>query len=150
MQDETRFEDFVSIIEALHKEIQRIKAAEASRLGFRGSDVMCLYYLAKNPEGLTGAELARLADVSRAAMSRTLAHLEEDGLVEVGDSGEECTRYRVPVRLTEHGREVSRPIDDIVRRVLDETSMTLTEGQRKEMYISLNHVLERLRSIARD
>ena len=31
---ETRFEDFVGIISALNKEIQRIKDAEARRLGF--------------------------------------------------------------------------------------------------------------------
>ena len=56
---ESRFEDFVGIISALNKEIQRIKTAEAHRLGFRGSDVMCLYYLVKHPEGLTASELAR-------------------------------------------------------------------------------------------
>ena len=60
---ETRFEDFVGIIGALNKEIQRIKNAEARRLGFRGSDVMCLYYLVKHSEGVTAAELARMADV---------------------------------------------------------------------------------------
>ena len=77
----TRFEDFVGIIGALNKEIQRIKNAEARRLGFRGADVMCLYYLVKYPDGITASELARLADVSRAAMSRTVARLAEDGLV---------------------------------------------------------------------
>ena len=46
---------------------------------------MCLYYLGQHEEGLTGSELAREADVTRAAISRTLAHLEEDGFVEVAD-----------------------------------------------------------------
>lgn len=146
---ETRFEDFVGLVNALHKEIQRIKAAEAARLGFKGADVMCLYYLVKNPDGLTGSELARAADVSRAAMSRTIARLEEDGLVEVGDAGE-ATKYRVPVRLTARGSEVARPIGDIVGRVLDETGGTLAEAQRAQMYDSLNHILNRLRGIARD
>ena len=65
--EETRFEDFVGIISALNKEIQRIKNAEAHRLGFRGADVMCLYHRVKYPDGLTAAELARLVDVSRVA-----------------------------------------------------------------------------------
>ena len=147
---ETRFEDFVGIIGALNKEIQRIKAAEARRLGFRGSDVMCLYYLVKHPEGLAASELARLADVSRAAMSRTVAHLAEDGLVEVGDADEDASRYRAPVRLTERGREAARPLDDIIHRVLDEAGGELAARQRLQMYDSLNHILERLRSIARD
>ena len=147
---ETRFEDFVGIISALGKEIQRIKTAEARRLGFRGSDVMCLYYLVKNPEGLTASELARLADVSRAAMSRTVSHLEEDGLVEVGTEEGEAAKYRAPVRLTEKGRETARPLDDIIHRVLDEAGGELATRQRLQMYDSLNHILERLRSFGRE
>lgn len=142
---ETRFEDFVGIISALNKEIQRIKDAEARRLGFRGADVMCLYYLVKHPEGLTAAELARMADVSRAAMSRTVARLAEDGFVEV----DEVTTYRAPIRLTEKGREAARPLDDIIHRVLDEAGGELAMRQRLQMYDSLNHILERLRTFGR-
>ena len=147
---EKRFEDFVGIIGALNKEIQRIKTAEARRLGFRGADVMCLYYLVKHPDGLTASELARMADVSRAAMSRTVAHLAEDGFVEVGDSDDEASRYRAPIRLTEKGYEAARPLDDIIHRVLDEAGGELAMRQRLQMYDSLNHILERLRTFARD
>ncbi|HJA29072.1 MAG TPA: MarR family transcriptional regulator [Candidatus Olsenella pullicola] len=148
---EKRFEDFVGIISALNKEIQRIKTAEAKRLGFRGSDVMCLYYLVKHPEGLTASELARVVDVSRAAMSRTIAHLAEDGFVEVGDTEEgDASKYRAPVRLTEKGFEAARPLDDIIHRVLDEAGGELAMRQRLQMYDSLNHILERLRTFARD
>ena len=138
MREDTRFEDFVGLIDALHKEIQRIKASEAERLGFKGADVMCLYYLTKNHEGLTGSELARLVDVSRAAMSRTIARLEADGLVETAAGGEE-TRYRVPVRL-----------EGIIQDVLEETGRVLDVRQRAQMYESLNVILSRLRQIARD
>lgn len=148
---ETRFEDFVGIISALNKEIQRIKTAEAKRLGFRGSDVMCLYYLVKHPDGLTASELARIVDVSRAAMSRTIAHLAEDGFVEVGDADDEdASRYRAPVRLTEKGHEAARPLDDIIHRVLDEAGGELAMRQRLQMYDSLNHILERLKTFGRD
>ena len=75
--DETRFEDFVGLISGLYKEIQRIKTSEGARLGLKGSDIMCLYYLERSKDGLTGADLARMAGVTRAAVSRTLAHLEE-------------------------------------------------------------------------
>ena len=73
--DETRFEDFVGLISGLYKEIQRIKTSEGARLGLKGSDIMCLYYLERSKDGLTGADLARMAGVTRAAVSRTLAHL---------------------------------------------------------------------------
>ncbi len=147
--EETRFEDFVGIISALNKEIQRIKNAEAHRLGFRGADVMCLYYLVKHPDGLTAAELARMVDVSRAAVSRTVAHLAEEGFVEVGGSDEEASRYRAPIRLTEKGYEAARPLDDIIHRVLDEAGGELALRQRMQMYDSLNHILEKLRTFGR-
>lgn len=64
--DETRFEDFVGLISGLYKEIQRIKTSEGARLGLKGSDIMCLYYLERSKDGLTGADLARMAGVTRA------------------------------------------------------------------------------------
>lgn len=146
---ERRFEDFVSLVNALHKEIGRIKTSEARRLGFKGADVMCLYYLVKRPEGLTSAELARMADVSRAAMSRTVARLEEEGLVEVG-APDDAARYRAPVRLTERGRKATLPIEHIVRDVLGETAPVLSDAERAQMYSSLNQILDRLKSISRD
>ena len=51
MQEESRFEDFVGLIGAIDKEIQRIKTAELARFGLRASDLMVVYYLEKNPEG---------------------------------------------------------------------------------------------------
>ena len=106
MQEESRFEDFVGLIGAIDKEIQRIKTAELARFGLRASDLMVVYYLEKNPEGLTGADLARLADVDRAAVSRTVTRLAADGFVEVG---EESTRYRAPIRLTDRAAGGRRP-----------------------------------------
>lgn len=147
---EERFEDFVGLIDALHREIRRIKATEAERLGFKGADVMCLYYLVRHPEGLTSAELARRADVSRAAISRTVARLEAEGLVETSPPESDATRYRAPVMLTERGREVTCPIDDIVSGVLRETGEALPEPRRTQMYEALNQVLDRLESIAHD
>ena len=103
--DETRFEDFVGLISGLYKEIQRIKTSEGARLGLKGSDVMCLYYLERSKDGMTGADLARVAGVTRAAVSRTLAHLEFKGLVERGflhandldTTAVKLSRYRLAV-----------------------------------------------------
>lgn len=140
-----RFGDFVGLINALHKEIVRIKSNEAKRLGFTGADVMCLYYLVKNPEGLTASELARKADVSRAAMSRTVARLEEGQLIEVAGSSAESGRYRARITLTQKGLAAAQPINNIVADVLGSTGAALSDARRTEMYDSLNQVLEVLR-----
>ena len=145
-----RFEDFVGLITLISKEIQRIKTVEASKLGLKGSDIMCLYYLGQHEEGLTGSELAREADVTRAAVSRTLAHLEEDGFVEVAGEQKTGSRYRASVRLTKRGREVTDTVGEIIRRVVAEAGEELGDIQRIQMYRSLNLILERLKGISRD
>lgn len=48
-KEQERFEDFVGMISALSKEIQRIKMVEATKLGIKGADVMLLYQLARHP-----------------------------------------------------------------------------------------------------
>ena len=138
--DETRFEDFVGLISGLYKEIQRIKTSEGARLGLKGSGVMCLYYLERSKDGLTGADLARMAGVTRAAVSRTLAHLEEGGYVEVDDSGDAAVKYRAPVRLTALGGES-------MSEVLDTTGKAMGVEQREQMYASLRTILNTLREI---
>ena len=155
--DETRFEDFVGLISGLYKEIQRIKTSEGARLGLKGSDVMCLYYLERSKDGLTGADLARMAGVTRAARyhgsalqrtcSRTLAHLEEGGYVEVDDSGDAAVKYRAPVRLTALGGESMSEADRIIREVLDTTGKAMGVEQREQMYASLRTILNTLREI---
>lgn len=148
--DETRFEDFVGLISALYKEIQRIKTHESAKLGLKGSDIMCLYYLERSEDGLTGADLAREAGVTRAAVSRTLAHLEEGGFVEVDDSGDAAVKYRAPVRLTSRGGESMSEADRIIQDVIDTTGKVVGAEQRAQMYRSLRTILDTLRTMSRD
>ncbi|MFR3998800.1 MAG: MarR family winged helix-turn-helix transcriptional regulator [Atopobiaceae bacterium] len=146
MQEESRFEDFVGLIGAIDKEIQRIKTAELARFGLRASDLMVVYYLEKNPEGLTGADLARLADVDRAAVSRTVTRLAADGFVEVG---EESTRYRAPIRLTEKGYAAMAEVNGLISQIVRQAGGGLMDEQRRALYASLESVLGQLRVIAR-
>ena len=46
-----RFEEFTSNISLAYKYVLRIKAYEMNSFGMKGSHVMCLYYIGKNPEG---------------------------------------------------------------------------------------------------
>ena len=146
MQEESRVEDCVFLIGAIDKEIQRIKTAELARFGLRASDLMIVHYLQKNPEGLTGADLARLADVDRAAVSRTVSRLAEEGFVEVGEA---TSRYRAPVRLTEKGYAVMTEASQIISDVVRKAGGGLIDEQRRALYASLSSVLSQLREIAR-
>lgn len=147
--EETRFEDFVSLISLISKEIQRIKMVEAAKLGLKGADIMCLYYLSQHEEGLTSAELAREADVTRAAVSRTLSRLEANGFVQVGCGDDDATRYRAPVRLTDKGRASVEQVAEVIRRVVAEVGVNVDDTQRTQMYRTLSSILEELRQVSR-
>ena len=74
-----RFEDFVTGITVCYKYIQRIKSAEMTEFGLKGTHVMCLFFLHRHPEGLTAAQLCQLCAEDKAAISRSLAVLQEKG-----------------------------------------------------------------------
>ncbi len=147
--DAERFEEFVHLVSSLEKEVQRIRAAECERLGLRGADLMCLYYLGKSGEGMTAAELSRAAGVTRAAVSRTLATLSERGFVEVDEPAGDARRYRAGVRLTKRGREAMSGVEAAVSRVMSTVDSALEDGERAQLYVSMASVLERLKGIDR-
>lgn len=148
--DGERFEEFVGLISSLEKEVQRIRAVECERLGLRGADLMCLYCLGRSDSALTAAELSRRAGVTRAAVSRSLAQLEEGGLVIVAPAGEQGRAYRAPVSLTDAGRKTMAGVEGAVSRVMSRVDSALEDDDaRARLYASLASVLECLRGIGR-
>lgn len=148
-KEQERFEDFVGMISALSKEIQRIKMVEATKLGIKGADVMLLYQLARHPRGLTSAELARRCGVTRAAVSRALATLEDKGFVMVQpDPG--AGRYRAAVMLSARGTAAMESATRIIDRVVSESGDAVSERNRAIMYSSLSTILDQLKKISRD
>ena len=147
---EERFEDFVGLVTAIEKEIQRIKTAELARFGLRASDLMCVYTLERHPEGMTAAELARATSVDRAAISRVISRLASNGFVDVGEDDPGRGRYRAPIRLTEKGEAAMLEVDQIICRVVEQAGSGLTEERREAMYASLDSVYQQLKEIARD
>lgn len=148
-KEQERFEDFVGVISALSKEIQRIKMVEAAKLGIKGADVMLLYQLARHPQGLTSAELARRCGVTRAAVSRALTTLEDKGFVTVQpDPG--TGRYRAAVMLSARGAAAMESATQIIGRVVSESGDAVSERNRSIMYSSLSTILDQLKKISRD
>ena len=141
-----KFEGFVGIIYNLHKSIEKIKKGKMKEFGLSGNHVMCLFYLAQYPEGLTVTRLCQLISVDKAATSRTLSELVEKGYVYYPNI-EGQKKYRIPVALTEKGVEVTGKIDDIICKMVEEVRSGLDEEETKNMYHALNTIsanLERL------
>ncbi len=130
-----RFEQFVSGISMCYKHIQRIKNLEMTEFGLKGTQVMCIFYLHRHPEGLTASELVGLCLEDKAAVSRTLSELVEGGYVESMESS--TRRYRARMRLSENGRVIGNRVDELVRRWVEIGGEGLSESERAVFYQAL-------------
>lgn len=133
---ENRFTTFTTTISLLQRYVQRIKSAEMSTVGLKGTHVMYLYNLGQQEEGLTASELCRLCGEDKAAISRATNELVEKGYIWV-DARREKRAYRTKIHLTEKGIEALSFIEDRVNHVLDAVGEGMTEEKRQEFYQAL-------------
>ena len=138
-----RVETFATTIAFLSRSIQRIKAREMEAVGLKSGHVMCMYALGKAEGGLTAAELSRTSGEDKAAISRTVAELEEKGYVRL-DVPADKRAYRSKIMLTEKGRETAAYIDRRADEALAAGSAGLTDAQRAQLYATLGQIAENL------
>ena len=137
-----RFETFTVLINQISRSIRRIKAEQMESINLQGPHVSCLYYLSKNGP-LTAAELCDRCEEDKAAVSRSLDYLEQNGYLQIPEG----KRYRRPLVLTQKGAaagaEVSRRIDSIVALA----SCDVLEEDRLAMYRALSIISKNLEKI---
>ena len=137
-----RFETFTVLINQISRSIRRIKAEQMESINLKGPHVSCLYYLSKNGP-LTAAELCDRFEEDKAAVSRSLDYLEQNGYLQIPEG----KRYRRPLVLTQKGSaagaEVSRRIDSIVALA----SCDVLEEDRLAMYRALSIISKNLEKI---
>lgn len=131
-----RFNQFAGVVSRMNKSVQRIKREGVEDLGLKGAHVMCLHKLSAAPEGLTAAELSEACQEDKAAISRSVAELQERGLVEV-DSGK---RYRAAIRLTDRGRAVAGQVNERIATAVAAISVSMDDAQRRAFYETLEAV----------
>ena len=137
-----RFQSFLTGITVCYKYIQRIKSAEMTEFGLRGTHVACLFYLANNPEGLTAAQLCTLCAEDKASISRTVAELRSLGYIAQSKS----KNYRTPLTLTESGLAIAEKMYPLIESWVTIGGDGLSEEQRDSFYHSLSLIASNLRS----
>ena len=138
-----RFETFTGSILELNRYFQKLKDIEMKPFGLRANHVMCLYYLGKNPQGLTVTQMAETCKEDKAAVSRCLSQLVERGLVR-GDFPENKRSYRTRLTLTDTGRELVQKIYQKVDAAMLGGGSGLTEAQRENLYAALKIIINNL------
>lgn len=133
---EKRFETFTTAIAKISRNVRRIKSEEVSsiNLGLKGPHVSCLYYLYQYDE-LTAKELCLVCDEDKAAVSRSIDYLENNGYIECDSKLEK--RYKSPLKLTPKGKMIAEQVNNKVNEIVNLASAGLSEEKRKIFYESL-------------
>ena len=141
---ENRFKLFTILNCRINRCIRKIKADEMSEFDLKSTHVSCLYYLHEQ-NGLTAKELCDICDEDKAAVSRALDFLENNGYLKC--DSKTVKRYKSPINLTDKGILVAKKISEKIDRILGEASVGLSEENRVIFYQSLNLISENLEKI---
>lgn len=140
-----RFQSFVGGITACYRYIQRIKSMEMTELGLKGTHVMCLFFLHHNPDGLTAAQLCQLCAEDKAAISRTVKILKENGYISSGEK-----KYRAVLKLTEAGSEKAQRLGELIEHWVGLGGDGISDSDRDTFYRVLDVIAENLREKCED
>lgn len=136
-----RFQAFLTGMTECYKFIQRIKNAEMTEFGLKGTHVACMFFLHHNPDGLTASQLCQLCAEDKANISRMVADLRQRGFIRqpLGKN------YRKPLYLTESGKALAARMDSLIESWVTIGGEGLTEDQRLTFYHSLSLISDNLR-----
>ena len=141
-----RFEYFTTLVTKTYKCIQKIKLAEAERLGLKANYVMYMYYLGKSNEGLTHTELSKLCIEDKAAVSRTVLDLTKKGFVKPVQT-DSTRKYRTKLMLTEEGKNINNKINEAIAIAVNKASKDLNDSERENFYRVLFNITDNLENI---
>lgn len=139
----SRYEQFSYAISSIQRHIQKIERDEMITLGYKGAFAQYLAVMTHYPDGLTAAQLCDICDKDKAAVSRTVAEMEEKGLIRRGDGQD--TSYRARLTLTDEGR---RAADFVLRRAEAAVDACgLTADNRDAFYTALHTIARSLEAV---
>lgn len=144
----SKYEIFSTVVSSLYHDIQRIERTEMAKYGLKGPHAQCLVVMERYPEGITSARLCEICERDKAAISRTVAELEEAGLLTRRDLN--GIHYRVPLVLTEEGHAAARNVNGVASLAVEQAGAGLNDQQREVFYAVLGHIAQNLHAISRD
>ncbi len=139
-----RYTQFKAAISRIDKNIQKIERQEMERFGLKGPHVQCLMAISSHGEEMTAAQLCRICDKDKAAISRSLAELEGKNLIH------RQAGYRGNLTLTEQGQAVTRRISHTAEKAVKAVSLDFDETERTAFYQALERIACNLQDICEE
>lgn len=141
-----RFEKLTTGVARIHKNVQKIKKYYMGTLGLKGTHVMCIYFLAAHPDGLTASDLCKLCQEDKAGISRTLTDLEKNGYLNYIPSSE-TKKYRAKAILTDLGIQCAEKVNLLIAEAVDKASQNITPEDRAIFYRTLFTISDNLQKL---
>lgn len=143
-----RYEVLSAAISSMYHDIQKIERVEMAKFGLKGPHAQCLLILRRYSGGLTASELCDICDKDKAAVSRTVAELQDAGMVSREDRN--GIRYRAKLTLTEKGDAAAEAVSQRALVAVELAGVGLEEEQRQVFYQVLNLISRNLHTICKD
>ena len=144
----SRFEQFSASVFSIYRSIQKIERVEMEKYGLKGPHAQCLLAMSRYPEGITSSRLCVVCDKDKAAISRTVAELEREGLVERSLKG--SNRYRALLKLTPQGKAAAEHVDKRAKLAVEKAGEGMTDEQRAIFYTVLDLIAGHLQTICEE
>jgi DNA-binding MarR family transcriptional regulator len=143
-----RFEKFTYDILEAYRCWHRIATDAMEEYGLKGSHSIYLTTLNHYPEGLTAVQLGEVCGRDKADVSRSIAKLEERGLLR--KEGVHQNLYRARLVLTDEGKIVANKVNEKAKRAVDEGGKGLSEEHREAFYSALDMIVANLQVLSKE
>lgn len=144
----TKYERFSLSVSRICQDIQKIERLRMEQLGLRGPHAQTLLALHRYPEGVTAVQLCDICLKDKASISRSIAELEEKGMVcRVRNHG---SAYRARLKLTPEGIAAAEAVSRQAVEAVEQAGVGLEDSQREVFYRVLDLIAENLHEICRN
>lgn len=144
----SRYELLSSSVSSMYHDIQKIERVEMAKFGLKGPHAQCMLAMRRHPAGLTAAQLCELCEKDKAAISRTVAELEQAGMVTREERN--GSRYRALLTLTEQGAAAAENVSRRAQVAIEQAGVGLEDDQRQVFYKVLSLIANNLHTICKD
>jgi DNA-binding MarR family transcriptional regulator len=143
-----RFEKFTYAISEAYRCWHRIATGAMEEYGLKGSHSIYLTTLDHYPEGLTAVQLGEVCGRDKADVSRSIAKLEEKGLLR--KEGLHQNLYRAKLVLTDEGKALAQKVNEKAKCAVDAGGKGLTEEHREAFYSALDIIVANLQVLSKE
>ena len=140
-----RYETFTILTSKIVRNVRKIKSFEMEEFNLKSPHVSCLYYLFKSENGLAAKDICDICEEDKAAVSRSLDYLENQGYIVCESKTEK--RYNSLITLTEKGRRVGEIVAEKIDIAVQKASDGISEEKRVIFYECLTAISENLQKV---